>query len=100
MVPPVIVPSATAAAPRQISTVIPPKTNMMMIEVIAARIRMRRRATVKVRSTASPKRSLSRSCWLKPWTIFIAESTSVTIAPISATRSWLVRLTVRSRRPK
>jgi len=100
IVPPEIVPSETAIAPRHISMVTEPKINMMITVVIAARIRIRRLAVVKVLSTASPKRACSRPSWLKAWTIFIAESTSVTIAPTSATRSWLVRETLRRRRPK
>ena len=99
IVPPEIAPSLTACAPRQTSRVMPPKTSRITIAVIAARMMTRRRATEKVRSTASRKRACSRSSWLNPWTIFIADSTSVTIAPISATRSWLVRETLRRRRP-
>ena len=100
MVPPVMTPSSTSSAPRHSRAVIDPKTSVMRIAVIRARIRMRCLAMSKVCSTAPAKRSPSRDCWPKAWTIFVADSTSVTIEPTSATRSWLVRLTLRSREPK
>ncbi len=100
IVPPEIEPVATPTAPCHISTVIDPNTSVMTIAVIAARIMIRRLATSNVRSTAAAKRSRSRASWLNDWTIFIAASTSLTIEPTSATRSWLVRDTVRRRRPK
>ena len=99
IVPPPMSPLATASAPRHISTVSAPKTSTMIVAVIAARVVIRRRAVWNVRSTASAKRARSRSSWLNAWTTRTAPSTSAVIAPISATRSWLVRETLRSRRP-
>ena len=99
IVPPLIVPSATPSAPRHISKVIAPKISMITSAVITARMVMRRLAVAKLRSTAPAKRSDSRFSWLNACTTFTAPSTSPTIAPMSATRSWLERETLRSRRP-
>ncbi len=79
--------------------VIAPKISVMTTAVRLARSVMRRRAVAKVVSTASPKRAASRSSWPNAWTIFIAPSTSVVVAPTLATRSWLERATFSSRRP-
>ena len=87
IVPPVISPAATPSAPRHSSSTTEPKIAKMINEVITARRTIRRREVSNVRSTAPVKRSASRPSWLKPWTIFIAPKTSVTIAPTSATRS-------------
>ena len=78
MSPGVIVPSFTASAPRHIASVIAPNTSRITTDVIAARKMMRLRAVAKVSSTTPANRSPSRFSCPKLWTIFIAESTSVT----------------------
>ena len=60
IVPPEIEPLATPTAPRYISSTTAPNTTMMIIAVIAARIRMRRRAVAKVRSTARGETARAR----------------------------------------
>ena len=65
--PPVISPLATPSAPRHISRVIAPKISSITTEVMIERIRMRRLAVAKLRSTAPAKRSVSRVSWLNAW---------------------------------
>ena len=90
---------AVVATQAALTPVIAPKISAMTTAVITARSVIRLRAVLNVASTFSAKRAISRFSWLNPWTIFIAPSTSDTWAPTSATRSWLSRLTLRSRRP-
>ena len=61
---------------------------------------MRFLAVLNTASVALVKRSASRSCWLKAWTIFIAPSTSPVTVPTSAMRSWLRLEMARTRRPR
>ena len=61
MVPPDIAPLATLLAPAHINKVIAPKISSITTLVIAERMRLRRRAVAKVRSTASAKRWASRA---------------------------------------
>ena len=77
-----------------------PKISVISSAVMTARMRMRFLATSNVRSTAPENRSPSRICWPKLCTILVAPSTSVTIEPTSATRSWLSRLIFCKRAPK
>ncbi len=100
MVPPLIRPDDTSIAPCQMIMMIALNSRKMTIAVISARTSMRRLAVVKTRSTASPKREVSRPCWLNAWTIFIAPSTSLVTVPTSAMRSWLWVEIARTRRPR
>ncbi len=67
--------------------------------VSAARARTRRTAAPKASSTRLEKRSRSTSSWPKAWMVRAALRLSSTWAPTSATRSWLVRDSRRTRRP-
>ena len=62
------------------TSVIAPNIRTITIAVMIARSKMRRRAVREARSTASAKRVASRASWPNAWTIFIAPSTSPTIA--------------------
>ena len=79
--------------------VIAPKISPITIAVMIARRAIRCRAAAMVDSTASAKRPLSRFSCPNAWTIFIAPSVSVTIAPTSAIRSCEVRDRPRTLRP-
>ena len=76
IVPPLIRPATTSAAPAHRTRVIAPKMRKMTIAVIIARTRMRRLAAAKVASTASLNRAASRTSWVNAWTTLIAPSTS------------------------
>ena len=99
MAPPESRPEITSSAPCHSTSVMAPNTRVITSAVITARRRMRRLAVSKLLSTAAPNRFASRPSWVKACTIRMAPSTSETIVPISATRSWLVRLISRTLRP-
>ena len=77
------------------------KPDVDHIEGLSPAISIEQKTTSRnPRSTVAVKRAASRCSWPKAWTIFIAPSTSVAVLPMSASRSWLARDKVRTRRPR
>ena len=92
-------PASTWRAPIQSTNVIPPNTSVVASAVSSARIRPRRTATRKERSTALLKRSVCSRSSVNACTVCTALIVSAASALASATRSWESRDSRRSRRP-
>ena len=78
----------------------PVKTRKMTIAVIAARTVMRRRAASKAASVESPNAARLAASAALACTVWAARSVSDARAELSATLSWLSRLSRRTRRPR